>query len=167
MKKLLSTLLVLVATFISFTGNAQQLSTGDKIVNLGIGASSGYGGYSGLPLNASYEVFIKDEISVGGQLGYVTNKYYSLFYVGGRGAYHVNKVLNLDIDKLDLYGGLSLGYTGFNWKDDFAGLGTYGGIGFGGFIGGRYFLNEKFAGYLELGAGGLGYANLGISIKLK
>jgi hypothetical protein len=151
-----------------------QFEKGDKLLNLGIGVNSYYNG--GIPLSASFEVGVTDEISVGGGLDYLSYNRsassvdygFSVLYLGVRGSYHFNKLFNLDVEKLDLYGGASLGYRSFTWKDSsISGLsGTWGsGVFFGAHVGARYYFSPKLGGFLEVGAGGSGNARLGVALK--
>ncbi len=165
--------------------NAQtsSLKKGDKVLNLGLG----FGGYapSGYQVatpsaSATFEVGIKDNgpnkgsFGIGGYLGYasysensnyVGNNYWSVnkIMIGARGAFHYPL-----IDKLDTYGGMTLGIVARTWK--------WNGIvnrtdhptrkPFGGdlFLGGRYYFSDKFAAMGEFALGA--YLTLGISLKI-
>jgi hypothetical protein len=89
------------------------------------------------------------------------------------GYYHFTTI---DVDKLDIYAGLSLGYSIYSWSWD----GPGGGWADAGssdlylspFVGGRYFLNKKLAINLKFiysaigdwgGAGGV----IGLTIRLR
>lgn len=167
--------------------NAQVVVKGDKVVNLGIGFGnalySGSGNKSSVPpISGSLELVIKDElfdgkgaIGVGGYLGYSAYKWENYGYgykvsnviIGPRGYLHYSLV-----EKLDTYAGVMIGYdivsdklTG-NWP---GGVYNYNGsssrVIFSGFLGARYFFNDKFAAMAELGSG-IAYLNLGVAIKL-
>ena len=146
---------------------------GNKLLNIGIGVNSYYSG--GIPFGASFEVGVSDNISFGGSVDYLSKKYYSwkftALYIGVRGSYHVNELLNINNEKVDLYGGATLGYRSFKWKDSFDddgyGLsGTYGnGIYLGAYVGGKYYFNNKIGAFVELGAIGSTNARLGIGFK--
>jgi hypothetical protein len=120
--KLLFTSVFAIVLFLSLTisSQAQVFNKGDKALNVGIGLGSTYGylsyGTSVPPLSASFEVGITDKIGigrfgVGGILAYT--KYgdasfsVSNIIIGARGLYH----FDLDVEKLDLYGGIMLGYN--------------------------------------------------------
>ena len=185
MKKFTSILLVSFL-FISFlTAQDMHFSKGDKVVNLGIGLGSRL--YTGLyytgsvpPVSISFEKGIKDNIlekgviGVGGYLGYSAYKWeysgygwkYSNIIIGARGNFHYPLV-----DKLDTYLGLLIGYNIVTTKEfgtNTSGF-TYntssGGVVWSGYIGGRYYFNEKIAGLIELGSG-ISYLTLGVGIKL-
>jgi len=145
-----------------------QLSVdkGTKFLNVGIG----FGGWGGLAfggrsiaLGASAELGLRRNISVGPLVGFQTYRDVgSWFSVGGRGSYHFNELLRLSDNKLDLYAGLGLIYSGFTYSNEYRtlyrslGIGnptTYGGIDIGGHLGARYFFNEKIGGFAEAGFG--------------
>lgn len=182
-------LFTLSFVFIFSVANAQIVSKGDKILNLGLGIGNSYYSGSGYastipPLSASLEVIIDDDLfkdgkgalGVGGYAGYFGYKYnyhystfdyswkYSNFVLGPRGNVHYNFV-----EKLDTYAGLVLGYNIVSVSgggDNVAGY-TASSSGFiwAGFIGGRYYFKENFAGMLELGYG-IAYLNIGVALKL-
>ncbi len=176
MKKRFS-LFVLVGLFSLLSGSVYaQYAKGDKLLNIGIGVNSYYNG--GIPVGASFEVGVTDEISVGGSIDYLSHKYnagfgsdfkFTALYIGGRGSYHFNKLLNLANDKIDLYGGLALGYRSFTWSDSNfnSGLGnSYGsGVYLGIFAAGRYYFSENVGAFLEVGAVGSTNAKLGAAFK--
>lgn len=164
--------LILVA-FTSTTLLAQQnggFKKGDKLLNIGIGVNSFYDG--GIPIGASFEKGITNNISVGVNADYLSTDYASLkftaIYLGVRASYHFNDLLKIESEKIDLYGGPTLGYRSFSWKDaDQNDLGDeYGsGLFLGAFIGGRYYLNNKIGLFAELGAIGSTNARVGVAFK--
>jgi hypothetical protein len=167
--------------------NAQPVAKGDKVLNLGIGLGSTL--YSGTyykstvpPVSASFEIVTKDDmfggkgaLGFGGYLGYSAFKYedtyagetwgwkYTNVIIGPRGYLHYNFV-----DKLDTYTGLLIGYWISSSKSygtySYGSAGSYGGVTWSWFVGGRYFFTEKFAAMAELGYG-ISYLNLGIALK--
>jgi hypothetical protein len=180
----------LFATLFAFgfvSANAQEVKNGDKILNLGIGLGSGLGYGSGyktsMPaISGSLEFIVKDDlfddkgaIGVGGYIGYSAGKSsynygggtygwkYSNLVLGPRGYLHYSF-----LEKLDTYAGLMLGY----WVSSSKEYGTVqtgftsegGGFIWSGYVGGRYFFNDKFAGMLELGSG-ITYLNIGVAMK--
>lgn len=171
MKKLLtfSALLAVLLT-ISSESFSQAFKQGDKFLNATVGLNSYYS--TGLPLGASFEVGITDAISVGGQADYASGNYgaglgFTAFYIGARGAYHLGEILKINSDKVDVYGGLGLGYRSFSWKDGYNGVGySYGnGLDFNYFIGGRYFFSDNIGAVLELGYSGVSNARAGLTFK--
>lgn len=187
MKKIFA-LLILSAISLPFVVAQESLFVvGDKVVNLGVGFGNVL--YSGLgykttvpPVSISFEKGIKDGIidkgvlGIGGYLGYSANKWeysgfggtygwkYTNLILGARGTLHYPLV-----DKFDTYAGVLLGYRIVSTKE----FGTItgvdpassGGLIFSGFIGGRYYFNDKFAAMAELGYG-ITYLNIGLAIKL-
>lgn len=189
MKKLII-LVPLILCFYSIL-NAQEsmFNSGDKAINLGIGIGSFYGTglYSNTtipPVSISFEKGIKDEIlekgviGVGGYLGYTSYSWhytvgtvdygwrYSNIVLGARGTFHYPL-----LDNFDTYLGALLGYNIVSAKSFGTNTGIYdyspdsGSLVFSGFIGGRYYFSDKFAGFAELGYG-IAYLTLGLSIKL-
>ncbi len=153
--------------------NAQYaFDKGDKLLNVGIGVDSYYGG--GIPVGASFEYGITDAISVGGNLDYFSNNYgsfrYSVLYLGARGSYHFNKLLNINTDKFDVYAGAGLGFRNFSWHNTYDGPGlsnTYtSGLYLGIFAGCKYYFNHKIGAFAELGALGSTNARIGLAFKL-
>jgi hypothetical protein len=186
MKKIL---LVLVAGCLSLGYlNAQDpvFSKGDKILNIAVGLGSTlYTGtyYKGQvpPLSVSLEIGVADniidekgKIGIGPYLGYSSYKYtnqdwgwkYSNFILGAKGNFHYQFV-----DKLDTYVGLLLGYNIASSKEFGVTIPGYdysysaGGMIYGGFVGGRYYLKEKLALLAEFGYG-VAYFNFGIALRL-
>ena len=160
------------AIFVFVTvSNAQKLgySKGDKLLNIGLGLNSSYSG--GLPIGISFEIGITDAISIGPNTDYFTYNYsgykFTALYFGVRGSYHFNELLKINDSKVDLYGGLNLGYRSFSWNDNFTySADSYGsGIYLGGFIGGKYYFAEKVGGFVELGAIGSTNARIGVAFK--
>jgi len=188
MSKKFITLLVLFTCGALIGLHAQNsFSKGDKIVNVGIGVGSYYGGdgYTSSipPFTVSFEQGIIDglldgkaSIGVGGYLAYTANKWestygsttfgykYSYFILGARGVFHYQFV-----DKLDTYTGLMLGYNVVSSSTFGDGMGgsspTASGIGYSAFIGARYHFSDKFAAFAEIGYG-ISALELGISFKL-
>ncbi|MBN8576764.1 MAG: hypothetical protein J0L66_07455 [Cytophagales bacterium] len=172
MKKLV---LVLVVGLVSFASHkaVAQFEKGNSLLNLGIGVNSYYSG--GIPIGASYEYGVTDDISVGVGVDYLSYRYnfgssrygFNILYLGARGSYHFNRLFKLDVEELDIYGGAQLGYRSFSWKDDFSGAGdTYAsGVFFGIHVGTRYYFKPNIGAFLELGAGGSGNARLGVAFK--
>ena len=153
-----------------------QYKNGDKLLNLGIGLNSYYNG--GIPVSGIFEVGVSKVISVGGGIDYLSYHYdlpgynfnFSAVYIAGRGSYHFNDLLNLNSNKLDIYGGLSLGYRSFSWSDNNSSGFNYGsaygsGLYLGIHAGGRYYFSNSVAGFLELGALGSSNARIGVTFK--
>ncbi len=183
MKKILALMLLCFLSVPFISAQENEFVVGDKVVNIGIGLGSTL--YSGSyykssvpPISISFEkgiidgVLDKGVIGIGGYLGYSSYKYeyygwgwkYSNLILGARGSFHYPLV-----DKLDTYAGILLGYNIATSKEfgTTVGIDPYsgGGLVLSGYVGGRYYFNEKFAAMAELGYG-ISYLNLGIAIKL-
>jgi len=164
-----------------------QIQEKQHLLNFGLGLGSSYS-VSGFkttipPIEASYEVMIKEKISVGGFLGLSgfkseynvgtlssTTKY-SYFNIGGLVNYHF-----VNDETWNVYIGGKLGYTSNSVKDesnfnfgesqnsvnsDAKGSG----ILFGANVGARYHISEKLAVHSELGYG-ISLFKMGITYKL-
>ncbi len=174
MKKIILGVCFWSAFFLFSTGAMAQFKKGDNLLNVGIGVNSYYSG--GIPLSVSYEKGVTEDISVGGSLDYLSHHYgvfgadyrFTALYIGARGSYHFNRLLNLRNDKVDIYAGVGLGYRSFSWSNyNGISLGnTYGsGLFLGIYAGGRYYFSKKVGGFLELGALGSTNARLGVSFR--
>ncbi|MFS4448383.1 hypothetical protein [Maribacter sp. 2307UL18-2] len=167
------TFLVLFSTTVS----AQEFVKGTNVINAGIGLGGTFGSYAttsqSLGLSASFERGIWEipgpgVISLGGFLGYKSYEYdffggsdrWTYTIVGVRGAYHFN---GLNVEKLDVYGGVMLSYNILSFS------GTSGDFGSRpsatGFVGGRWFFSDSFAAFAEAGYG-VAYLTLGVSFRL-
>jgi hypothetical protein len=170
-------LMLFVASILSFTSEKAfaQFEKGDKLLNLGIGLNSYYGG--GVPIGAAFEYGITDEISIGAQIdfsrwsyGYGGYKWsYTFVPVAVRGSYHFGKLINLPTDKLDLYGGAALGYYISKYKDNTGYTGYYDNVYgnkalFGIYAGGRYYFKDNIAGFAEVGYG-VSTLKVGVTFK--
>ena len=165
----------LVVAFTTFTSGAfAQYKKGDNLLNVGIGLNSYFSG--GNPFGVSYEKGVTSDISVGGAFDYMSYHYgyvgvsesFSAFYLGARGSYHFNKLLNINDKQWDIYAGLSLGYRSVTWSDNNFKYnnGYYGsGLGLGVHFGGKYYFSDKVGAFLELGAMGITYSRLGVAFK--
>ena len=148
---------------------------GDVLLNFGFGAGYYYAG--GTPIIASADIMLNDAFSVGPYVGFTSWGYRSFGYkwnytfidFGARGAYHFSKHLNMNTDKLDLYGGVILGFVVSSFDDN---TGTpytdpYGSTLRGGIVGGaRYYFGNSFGVNGEVGLGGMTPLLLGITFKL-
>jgi hypothetical protein len=172
MKKVIFSCVALVATLMLNVSTAfGQYDKGNKILNVGIGANSYFG--RGIPIGASVEVGVTEDISAGGEFDFnsgnlgSTSWGYTAFYVGARGSYHLNNILNLNNEKLDVYAGLGLGFRSFKWNDDTYGFGySYGsGLSLNYLAGARYAINDKLGVFGEAGYVGLSNLKIGVSLK--
>jgi hypothetical protein len=190
MKKsiLFSIAIVTIAVFSANSAKAQAFDVGTNVISAGIGLGSSIANYTygtQTPgFNLTYDRGIWEAgpgvISLGGYIGikdysygYVENGYafsekwnYTVF--GVRGAWHFT---GLNIDKLDLYGGLMLGYYAVSYSySDNAGnsgssLGNYGStVGLSVFAGAKYYVAGNLAVFGELGFGA-NILDLGVAYK--
>lgn len=175
MKKVISIFCFALFFFAAQTASAQaEIDKGNVLLNAGVGFGYYYGG-GGTSLALSAEWAINNFISIGPYLGISSSNYnyagygkYSVTFldIGARGSYHFSQHLNLDTDKLDLYGGVGLGYVATSYSDEWAGYDPYsGGIRGSLFGGARWYFSDKFAVNGEVG---FGYAPLllGVTFKL-
>ncbi len=140
--------------------NAQEtFRKNDNVLNLGIGLSS-YSGTSLPPLSATYERSVIDGILEKGALGIGLQGELMSYKVGGlalfagpRAAFHYEFV-----DNLDTYVGLQAGLY-------LAGSGSGVAFAWNGVFGARYYFNNKWGVFGELGTG-LSVFKLGAHIRL-
>jgi hypothetical protein len=170
MKKIL--LLVAFSTILTIQSQAQY-DKGEFLLNVGIGAGYYYAG--GVPLIASAEWFVTDKISVGPYIGYTTwnhnyfsNDYrYTFLDIGGRGSYHFSELFGITNEKVDVYGGVFLGFTtsSYSGPNNAGYVDAYGNrVSTGLHAGARYYFAPKIAGYGELG---LGMSTLAVGLTFR
>jgi hypothetical protein len=176
MKKVFTVLCVVVTLASAQTAMGQvDYAKGDVLLNFGFGAGYAYAG--GTPIMASAEFAINDAVSIGPYLAFTNYGYraagykwnYTFIDFGARGSYHFSKHLNLNTDKLDLYGGALVGFVTSRFDDNSGATyaDPYGNTLRGGiFAGARWYFSEKFAVNGELGAAGITPLMLGITFKL-
>ena len=177
MKKTCLLLFACVAFLFSSASSAQAQSARPKYLNAGIGLAAYTAG--GIPIGASLEVGIKENISVGAfvdysRYGYNWGSYkwhYNFLYFGARGSYQLGQLLeelNIANDKLEPYAGLSLGirsafYTDNDEVDDFNSPYS-GGVFLGLHAGSRYMFSDKIGAFAEVGYG-VSALRLGVTAK--
>jgi hypothetical protein len=177
MKKVFTILCLSVFAIAAHNASAQvQYGKGDVLINLGVGGTYYYAG--GTPVIASVEFALNDAFSLGPYVGFTSWGYRSGGYrwnylfidFGARGSYHFSKHLNLNTDKLDLYGGALIGMVMSSYSDN-TNVTTYtdrypnvlrGGI----FGGARWYFSDKFGVNGEVSVGGVTPIMLGITFKL-
>ena len=136
-------------------------------------------GISRTGINASFEKALPSVENLGvGLYGNYTTRSYGLGLLGGigyrenildagvRGAYHINDLLNLDNDKLDLYGAVGIGLRLYSYTNDFA-SGRSSNIGLNGLLraGANYQFSSAMGGFAEIGWGP-SWITAGISFDL-
>ena len=186
MKKsiLLSIAIVTISVFSATSAKAQAFGVGTNVISAGIGlgssiASYGYGTQSP-GFNVNYDRGFWEAgpgvVSLGGYIGIKDYNYTGVGYsekwnytvIGVRGAWHFT---GLDIDNLDLYGGLmladyALSYSYSDNQGNSGGsIGNYGStIGLSVFAGAKYYFAGNLGAYGELGFGA-NILSLGLSYK--
>src|SRR5680860_481534 len=91
---------------------------GDVVINAGIGLGTTFAftGTLGLPFGGGVEYGITDAIGVGGDIGFLSGNNINVLYITAKGSYHFNELLNIEDNKWDIYGGLSLHYRNFSFS---------------------------------------------------
>jgi hypothetical protein len=171
MKKLLTVgTLVIGLIFLSNTNaNAQSFGKGDMVINGGIGLGYTYSVAAGLglPIGGGLEYGVVDletgSIGVGGTVGYVGGDFFNILYIGAKGSYHFNELLEVENDEWDFYGGISILYRNFNISGSRYNFGS--GIVPGFHAGTRYYFADNIGGYAELG-NSFAWLNLGVVFKI-
>ena len=179
MKKIYTWLIALLLVNSAFgQGN---FAVGSNVIGVGIGLGSSEGDFDGgsetPALSFQYERGMWDVggpgvISLGGYLGFKNYSYdyfsynssWNYLIIGARSAYHFNMI---ESTKFDVYAGLMLGLRIIsfdndepNYQFDYSDTDLV----LWGFAGARYYFNENWAAYAELG-NGIGILNLGVAYK--
>jgi len=175
----------LFGLYFSAGTKAQLFSKGDRMINLGIGVPLYLGGNNyqiDLPLiSGSFDYGIFDDlidgkasISVGGYIGYTSNRFkfsgnqgYDYLYLifGPKATFHYNF-----FDTWEAYGVLLLGYTTVSSSsygsnlDQFIKPDNVSRIIPSIYVGARYYFTYNLAAFAELGYG-ISPINVGISLK--
>lgn len=174
------TFILLAFALTIFTAQAQSFQKGTTAFNAGIGIGTALGGYGtvrpAISLSADHGIWETGGpgvISLGGYVGNMGYKYsgsgydskWNYFIIGARGAYHYN---GFHTKNFDLYGGAMLGYNivkySSNVSEDYFGKAYGSGLGFSGFVGGRYFFSNSIGAFAELGYG-ISVLNAGLTFK--
>ncbi|WP_111670550.1 hypothetical protein [Algoriphagus litoralis] len=168
---------------------SQTFEKGTKVASLGIGIGSSLGSFdysTQVPgISLMYEQGIAQAgnvgvIGLGGYVGYKSFTYktsagsidatskWNYTIIGIRGALHFT---GINVDHLDVYGGLMASYNLLNYSySDNSGFNTGNTGNFGNtagltlFAGARYYFEENLGAFAELGYG-VAYLNLGLSLK--
>ena len=131
--------------------------------------------YGGIPLFIGGDYMVTDEISIGAE--FVRINYRDRFFgtdirykgasFGVRVAYHFMHLLDLPDENIDLYGGIFLGYIGWNYEYDspITGFDEFGSITYNFFAGARYMFIERLGGFGEFGYG-ITLLKLGLTVKV-
>ncbi|PRY45559.1 hypothetical protein CLV58_102308 [Spirosoma oryzae] len=176
MKKLHYVFLLMILSLVSTRSFAQMpIDKGTTFVNAGIGVG-GSAGVGGIALGAGADFGVAPNITVGGQAAYRSFNYGYLgindkinyLYFAARGSYHFNELLKLNMNQLDLYAGLGLGYESVSYSSSYgSNFNTFAsGVYVPVHIGARYMFSDKIGGVAELGSG-VAPLFLGVTFKLK
>jgi hypothetical protein len=164
------------------------IDEGDILINVGVGFGTPlYGNMSIPPLSVSVDYALPIggyPFTVGGLVGFNQSKYewnsagvygYKFTYTGiamaGRFGYHPD----FEVDNLDVYATIALGYYIYTARTEYTG--NWGGITqtpassysrfyYGLNVGARYFFTGNIGAFAELGYSALSYVTAGITIKL-
>jgi hypothetical protein len=178
MKKLIVAIVVLGAasgTLFAFDPMSYPppVEGGNILVDAGIGfgLNPGRGSVSIPPLSASveYALPVNVPVSVGGSVGFSRYKKdwgafdetFTYFIFGARGNWH----WGFNVDWLDLYSGLFLGYRYASWDwDGPSGYNDpdYSGLAFGAQIGAHFYFTKTVGAVVELGAP---FSKIGLALK--
>ncbi|MEM6699908.1 MAG: hypothetical protein AAF599_16005 [Bacteroidota bacterium] len=187
MKNLIQlSILAIACVFFTTTNiNAQSLTKGEKIVQIGtgIGGTVVAGSSAQSPyLRAIFEMGVNDDflsgtLSAGGGISFKSGSYayyasstwtYTYMSFHGRASWHPSFI---KANKLDAYTGLSLGVDFVNvnydnaWDYDYDGTDFSGaGLSLGLHLGARYQFTDQWGAWAELGLGH-GLLNIGASYK--
>ncbi len=185
---------ILVFALSSGFVNAQDWGSGILInagtslgtYNWGLGNAYSRSGFS-LPLLASVEFGVAEDISVGPWVGFHSQRYnynngygtykysYTTLTFGGKGTYHATNLINEELDagiddNIDIYGSLYIGAIMRN--EDIGdglivgGVGNSVGVNVGAAVGLRYMFTPAIGVFAETGRGIMGWFTGGLSLKL-
>jgi hypothetical protein len=115
---------------------------GDSKINVGYNIY-GYGN----GIKATYGYGLNDAFSLGAGATFYFNGDVNDYFLYARASFHLGPLMDLP-PKLDIYPGIELGYLSSK------------NIGLAGFLGVRYFFNDRIGVYAELGS----YGAIGISV---
>jgi hypothetical protein len=165
MKNIMRFSILSLLFFIAQSVQAQVFEKGVKIANLGIQLQSGI-----TPIAISGEYGLTDDIGVGAKIAYGSKSSVSSFFIGGMANFHLAKIMNLGIDKLDIYAGPTAGLT--RAKVTVLTVSSAGtNVTIQGQAGARYLVTDSIGAYgqVNLGLYNTSGSNLevGLSLKLK
>jgi outer membrane immunogenic protein len=165
------TIITIAFALVIMSGSAfgqGSLPLGSTQLNLGAGLSEwGIPFYIGFDHSAHKDVTLGVELSFREYSENWKNRKYNHSVVGfsGNANYHFNSAFNISPD-WDFYGGINLGFYSWSSPQDYDGSHTSG-LGFGGQIGGRYFVSNNVGINLEFGSGNaFSGGKLGLTFKL-
>ena len=137
----------LVFTLFTFLTVSSLYSQARKEINFGL-------------IGANYEIPVHKDITIAP--GASTNFDLNWITLYVRGNYYFDKLFKITNDSWDVYGGIGAGYAIYNGNKD-----KSSDLDLGLHVGGRWFWNDKWGLYLELGGGSTQGANGGIGLTVK
>ena len=161
--------LIVLVSGISFMTKAQGFGPepGFKQVNFGVGVSTW-----GVPIYAGMDFGVSDKITIGPRISYrrydygrwTSNRYHSsIFNISFRGDYHYSAHIDALPDQLDLYGGLSLGYSA--WSDKYEYFSNHDGIFLNVQAGARWYFHQNWGFNAEVSTGSFSGLEIGMSYR--
>lgn len=190
MKKLVIVLMIMVALPLMSSAQNQPYRQGDRLLNIGTSFGFydfGYFGQFGRrnlivpPISVAYEVGYHEYFSLGLFAGYSAwgyrtadqNYFLQNFGFGARGSFHFWELFtdfidaDIESEKLDVYliGSLGLVIENNNFNDPNINSTRLRGSPILFSLGARYYINPKFAFFLEGGQGFNGYGVIGVTFK--
>jgi hypothetical protein len=178
MKYLLVPALMLVLLCSMAFSAGSMYNKGEKVgfLGIGLGGLGGFYGSADLPvIMVGLDYGVHKDVSIGGAVGYTSssNEFlggkwkYTYITIAARGSYH----FPLDVENVDVYGGVDLGYNIVSSKFDGPAVTGFGNVSASGsyllwgiHAGGRYYFTRNIAAFGELGYG-FGIFNVGIAVK--
>ncbi len=166
MKKLFLTIVLLISITTLFAQS--PISKGKSQLNAGFGFSSW-----GIPVYVGLDYGVHKDITVGGEVSFHSfkedwgsNSYsFSIIGISGNANYHFNELLDVS-KEWDFYAGINLGFYIWSAPSGYGGSHSSG-LGLGGQLGARYYINDRFGINLEFGGGNAASGGkIGISYKL-
>jgi len=140
MKKLFTACFILLY---AYSTQAQSYDgKGDNKINVGYNIY-GYGN----GIKATYSYGLSDLFSLGAGVTYFFNNDVNDYFLYAKADFHLGPLMDLP-SKLDIYPGIELGYLSSQ------------NVGLAGYLGIRYFFNDKIGIYTELGSSGV----IGLSV---
>ncbi len=151
------------------TSHAQIFEKGTKLVDAGFEFTNGVGLLSIVPVFGHFEIGATDDIGIGARVRFWSKHGLNALLLQPTASYHFNRLLNLPVEQLDLFGSLGLGFQRVSGFGESA-------TGFIGtpYVGGRYFFTEMIGAVAKIGIDvyvhdGFTYgdANFSVGVSLK
>ncbi len=111
-------------------------------------------------IGANYEIPVSSDITIAPFAG--TNLDLDWITLGVRANYYFDNLFDITAEAWDVYGGVGAGYSIYNGNGN-----NSSDLDFGGHIGGRWFWNDKWGVFLEIGGGSTQGATGGLGLTMK